>query len=107
MSRIDGTHQLATAVSVGETRILMLSRADVDQMSTNQPHLALAFTKLVAEAIAPLRRPATGALVDHLEPGYRLDAVRAPNAAPSAVACAAPSHRSGTTPHAHRRGSPS
>ena len=85
----------------------MLSRADVDQMSTSRPHLALAFTKLVAEAIAPLLRQATGALVDHLEPGYGLEAVGTPNAAPSAVACAAPSHRSGTTPHAHRRGSPS
>lgn len=66
MSLIDGAARSATAVASEKTEILLLSRDDFDDMSTNRPDLALKFALMVAEAIAQLLRQTTGALVDHL-----------------------------------------
>jgi len=67
MSLIDGRPRSASAMSVGTTRILVLSRDDFDAMVERRPDLALKYTMMVAEAVAQLLRQTTGLLVDHLD----------------------------------------
>ncbi len=67
MSLIDGRPRSASAISVGTTRILVLSRDDFEGMVERRPDLALKYSMMVAEAVAQLLRQTTGLLVDHLD----------------------------------------
>jgi CRP/FNR family cyclic AMP-dependent transcriptional regulator len=69
MSLLDKAARSATGIAAEPTELLILTRAQFDELGRAHPSAALAVTTAIATSIAQLLRQTTGALVEHLDRG--------------------------------------